>query len=61
MLARGQHKDVGLRTTPQMVVRGSQVDAGAASQKGARFGRSFGRIVHRWMATTEQVVQRQDW
>ena len=37
-----------------------QVDAVAASQKEARCGRSFGRIVHRWRATTEQVeIQRQ--
>ena len=56
---RGQ-KDRHLRATPQMVVRGLQVDALAASQKEARCGRSFGRIAHRWRATTEQVrTQRQ--
>ena len=58
-LALGQ-KDMDLRAKPQMVVRVLQVDVGAASQKGARCGRSFGRIVHRWRATTEQVeIQRQ--
>ena len=43
-----------------MVARGLQVDVGAASQKVARGGWWFGRIVHRWMATTEQLrMQRQ--
>ena len=55
-LARGEHKDMEWRTKPNMVVRGLQVDVGAASQKVARCRRWFGRIVHRWMATTEQVV-----
>ena len=70
-LACGQHEDMAWRTKPhagwfstrvgaQMVVRGLQVDVGAASPKVARCGRWFGRIVHRWMATTEQVrMQRQ--
>ena len=56
---RGQ-KDRHLRATPQMVVRGLQVDSGAASQKEARCRRRFGRIVYRSLATSEQVaMQRQ--
>ena len=70
-LARGQLQDMEWRTTPhagwfstrvgaQMVARGLQVDVGAASQKVARGGWSFARIVHRWRAATEQVeIQRQ--
>ena len=69
-LARGQQKDMewrenvagwfSTRARAQLVDRGLQVDVGAASQKVDRCGRWFGRIVYRWMATTEQVVmQRQ--